>query len=191
MNATKSQKTRRGKPQWKGTKMCNRHVTASQLFQRQVYRFKSGRFAGKPMEQVLLQKPAELYCLVEWAERESILPRMQSHFERLRKKLEHVPSVAKCQGPDCKRGARWLTLPYSYPLGWLPQPYYWCDSHGPGETEGISQKFRIHFDVIPVVKDKWGQKEISKCVRQALGIKKGTRITETFAKRFFANLRNT
>jgi hypothetical protein len=36
--------------------------------------------------------------------------------------------------------------------------------------------------------DKGGQKGIFKQVREALGIKKGTRITEEMAKRFFANL---
>jgi hypothetical protein len=153
-----------------------------------MYRFKSGRFVDKTMEQVLLRKPAGLYCLIEWAERESILPKMQGHFEQLRKKLRRARSVEKCHDPDCKRGAKWLTLPYSYPEGLLPQPYYWCDRHGPHETEGIGPKLPIHFDTIKAFRDNWGQKEISKCIRQALGIKKGTRITEQFAKRFFANL---
>lgn len=142
------------------------------------------------MEQVLLRNPSALYRRVAWAERESILPKMQSHFERLRKKLSRAESVEKCDEPGCKRRAKWLTLPHSYPVGWLPQPYYWCDEHGPHETDGISPKFPIHFDVIRVFRDKWSQKEISKCLRYALGIKKGTRITERFATQWFANLRS-
>lgn len=155
-----------------------------------MWRFKSGRYAGKTIEQVLLRNPAWLYRLIDWAERESILPKMQSYFGHLRKKLMRARSVEKCDEPDCNRHAKWLTLPHSHPIGWLPQPYYWCDRHGPHETEGISPKFPIHFDVIRVFRDKWGQKEISRCVRHALGIKKGTRITERFARQFFANLRS-
>jgi len=153
-----------------------------------MYIFKTGKFAGKTMEEVILRNPTALYRRIAWAARESILPKMQRRFEQLRKKLRQARNVEKCHDPGCKRGAKWLTLPHSYPVGWLPQPYYWCDRHGPHETEGISPKFRIHFDVIRVFRDKWGQNETSKCIRQALGIKKGTRITATFAKQFFANL---
>jgi hypothetical protein len=155
-----------------------------------MYRFKSGKFAGKTMEQVILRNPSALYDRVEWAENEQILPKMRSPFDQLRKNLKRARSVRKCQGPDCKRRAKWLTLPYSYGLDLLPQPYYWCDRHGPHETGGISQKLRIHFDVIRAFKDKWGQKEIGKCVRHALGIKKGTRITKGFAIWLFARLRS-
>jgi hypothetical protein len=155
-----------------------------------MYRFKSGKFAGKTMEQVLLRKPVGLYRLIEWAKKESILPKMQRHFEQLRKKLRRARSVEQCHEPGCKWRTKWLTLPHSYPVGWLPEPYYWCDEHGPHETDGISQKFPIHFDVIRVFRDKWGRKEISKCVRHALGVQKGTRITGRFAAQFFANLRS-
>src|SRR2546427_2457555 len=129
-----------------------------------MYRFRYGEFAGKTMEQVILRNPSALYRLVAWAKTKSILPRMQRHFEHLRKRLMRARSVEKCDEPDCKRRAKWLTLPLSYSVGWLPQPYYWCSRHGPHEIDGISRKFPIHFDVIRVFRDKRGQKEISKCV---------------------------
>ena len=154
-----------------------------------MYRFKSGKFAGKTMEEAMLRNPSELYHLIAWAERESILPKMQRRFQQLRKRLMRARSTEKCQHSGCKRRAKWLTLPYAYGLGLLPQPYYWCDRHDPDETEGISQKLRIHFDVIDLFKDKRGRKEMGKCVRHALGIKKGTRIAEEFAIQFFASLR--
>jgi hypothetical protein len=153
------------------------------------YRMTFGKYQGKTMEEVFLRNPSWLYGIVKWAENKSIYPEMQSHFEKLRKRLMRARSIERCRDSGCKRRAKWLTLPYSHGLGLLPQPYYWCDEYGPDEMEGISQKLRIHFDVIREFTDKWGQKEIGKHVRHALGITKGTRITEDFAVGFFSTLR--
>jgi len=136
----------------------------------------------------MLRRAPDLYRLAEWAEEESILPKMRKHFSRLRRRLEHARLYVHCKDPRCGRTAKWMTLPRFHRGGWLPRPYYWCDEHGPWETSGISPKLPIHFDTIRAFRDKWGQKKTHKRIRQALGIKKGTRITEEFALRFFAKL---
>lgn len=152
------------------------------------YRFKHGKFAGKTMEQVMLRRAPDLYRVAAWAEAEGILPKMLKHFALVRQKLEHATVHAHCSDPRCGRKAKSLTLPSFYRGGWLPRPYYWCDKHGPWETEGISPKLPIHFDTIKAFSDKGGQQKIHKKILRALGVKKGTRITEDFAHRFFAHL---
>ncbi len=83
-----------------------------------------------------------------------------------------------------------MTLPLDKWGRYWTSPYYWCDEHHPWEKEsGISDKLPVHFDVIKEFGfDKRGQKDIFMHVREALGIKKGTRITEEMAMRFFAKL---
>ena len=154
-----------------------------------MHRFKSGQFEGKILEQVMLRNAPDLYRLADSAKRKSILQDMRDDFDELRKRLTRVRIHAHCRHSGCGKTAKWLTLPRFYRGGWLPDPYYWCDKHDPVESDGISPKFPIHFDTIRELGDKRGQRTIHKRMREALGITQGTRITEEFAHRFFANLR--
>jgi hypothetical protein len=119
------------------------------------------------------------------ADRREIL----AEFNRLLMKLSRARIYKRCREEGCGKRAKWMTLPVDK-KGYLASPYYWCDDHGPWEKErGISEKLPIHFDVIEDFGfDKQGQREIFQEVRGALGIPKGTRITEDKAKRFFADL---
>lgn len=153
-----------------------------------MYRFKSGQFEDMILEQVMLRNAPDLYRLVDWAERKSILQDMRDHFDKLRKRLTRARIHEDCYHPRCDKTAKWLTLPRYYRGGWLPNPYYWCDKHGPWETDGISPKLPIHFDTIKALSDKRGQRELHKRLREVLGVTKGTRVTEEYARRFFAKL---
>jgi hypothetical protein len=145
------------------------------------YRFPFTKYKGKTMEEVILLDPSWLYRLVIVAEKQSLYPEMLSYFEKLQKRLMYARSREKCYHAGCKRRAKWLTLAHSYGPDWLPNPYYWCDKHEPQETEGISEKMRIHFDVIRELKNKGAQKEMGALIRHALRIPEGCRITEEFA----------
>lgn len=81
-----------------------------------------------------------------------------------------------------------MTLPMDYRGRYLPSPYYWCSKHEPWEDSGISPKLPIDFDVIELFKDKQDRKVIQRHVREVVGIKKGTKITEDFAHIFFVKL---
>jgi hypothetical protein len=154
-----------------------------------MYRFKSGQFEDMILEQVMLRNAPDLYRMVDWAERKTILQDMRDDFDKLRKRLTRARIHEHCCHPRCGKTASWLTLARFYRGGWLPHPYYWCDKHRPSEPDGISNKLPIHFDTIKALRDKRGQRTIHKRLREALGISKGTRITEQFARRFFAKLR--
>ncbi|MGA2630974.1 MAG: hypothetical protein ABSG54_12275 [Terriglobia bacterium] len=153
-----------------------------------MYRFKGGENAGRTLTQVLLRDASIWVWFESWAEDKPALRKALKEFNRLRRKLRRAPIRAKCYGRDCKRRAKWMTLPLYYRGGYLPRPYFWCDKHEPWEESGISGKLPIHFDVVKVLKDKLGQKQIHRRIREAMGIPKGTKITEKFAKEFFANL---
>jgi hypothetical protein len=133
------------------------------------------------MEEVILRDPSWLYRLVMVAEKKSLYPEMLIYFEKLRKQLMYARSEENCYHGGCKRGTKWLTLAHSYGSDWFAEPYYWCDKHEPHETEGISEKMPIHFDIIRVFRNKGTQKEIGSRIRHALGIKKNRQITEDFA----------
>ena len=83
-----------------------------------------------------------------------------------------------------------MTLPIDNRDRYRTSPDYWCDEHEPWEGEsGMSGKLPVHFDLIEKFPFyEGGQKAIFMQVRKALGIKKGTRINEEMAKRFFAKL---
>lgn len=71
--------------------------------------------------------------------------------------------------------------------GYLPFATMWCSKHVPSD-DFISQEVPIHFDAISMFETR-GEKRIAcRRIREALGIKKGARITEAFARCFFAKL---
>jgi hypothetical protein len=154
-----------------------------------MHRLKFGKFEGMALEQVMLRKAPDLYRIVKWAERKSIFQDMRDDFDELREVLTRARIHVPCCHDGCRKTAKWLTLRRFYRGGWVPDPYYWCDKHGPWESDGISPKFPIHFDTIKAVTDKRGQRTLHKHLREAIGITKGTRITEEFARCFFAQLR--
>jgi hypothetical protein len=164
------------------------------------YRFKSGKFAGKTMEQVILRNAPRLYQIAAWARKEvAEKPRLRPllrEFDRLRELLRDAPVSVRCLPKGCKREPRWVTFALDWAEHYLrPGPDFWCDKHGPLEEEDTDQdesrKLRIHFDSLrqPGYGDRRSQKAIHLGMLEALGInKKPTRITEAFARRFFSNL---
>jgi hypothetical protein len=166
-----------------------------------MYRFKTGKFAGKPMEQVMLRYAPRLYWAIhrieeEGKERAHVQPLLQ-HFRRLRHKLRDAPILVDCYADGCQREPKWMTFALDWEDHYLkPGAQFWCDKHGrhlhPDEEGDESEKMEIHFDALrePTYGDKRSQKVIHLAVLEALGIeRKPARITEGFASRFFANLR--
>lgn len=151
-----------------------------------MYRFKSGKYKGKLLEEVMLRSAPGLYRRAEWASDKPDLRMIVDEFERLREKLRRARIYAKCR--DCGKKAKWMTFEEDLRNRYLPRPSYWCNKCKPADDYGISGKIPIHFDAMKYFPEKWGKRQIHKDIREALGIKKGTRITETFAKNFFATL---
>jgi len=138
----------------------------------------------------MLRNAPRLYEIMKWA-REENLPRLKyavQDFDILRRKLRHALITAHCAQRDCHQHPCSMTFPVDRE-GWCrPSPYSWCNKHGPSEKRKISQKYAIHFDVIMLMKTDAEKGIIFKELRIAFGIKPGTRITNEFAHRFFANL---
>jgi hypothetical protein len=150
------------------------------------YRFKTGKFAGKTMEQVMLRSTPDLYRLVEWARDKPQLSHLIKEFEGLRTKLRDAPIVAHCSG-GCKRRPTRMTLPLGHDHYYWPDPYFWCRKHEPWEHHGISPMLLIHFDLLNSFEEKKNRTAVHRSVLIALGMKR-SRITEEFARKYFASL---
>jgi hypothetical protein len=72
--------------------------------------------------------------------------------------------------------------------GYLPYPFWWCRKHGPDDPDFESEKMPIDFAAMDLFRTVHEKRIFCRHIRKALGIKKGTRISETFAHRFFAHL---
>ncbi len=71
----------------------------------------------------------------------------------------------------------------------MPSPFMLCDKHGPGDADFESQKMPIEFDTLSLFKTLHEKRIFCRRIREALGIEKGTRITEEFASEFFSKIR--
>lgn len=152
-----------------------------------MYRFKTGKFAGKSMEQVMLRNAPDLYEIAGWATDKPQLDSLLREFNHLRRALQEAPIVVSCAKSGCKRHPETMTLPIGPDRYYWPAPYFWCRKHEPWEKDGISPKLPIHFDTLDSFRDKKNRSAVHKSVLAAYGIKKAS-ITERFASRFFANL---
>ncbi len=152
-----------------------------------MYRFMTGQYAGKSLEEVLLREARVWSWLDSWTEDKPKLKPLRDEFDRLREKLLQAPLSVRCR--QCRTTAKWMTLPIDNKGEYLALPYFWCDEHEPWEKlSGISEKRPIHFDILKPLRNKRSQKAIHRCIREALGIKKRTRISEQYAREFFENL---
>jgi hypothetical protein len=167
---------------------------------RQMYTFKTGEFAGRTMEHVMLRSAPKLYRKAAWAkekvhEKPWLRP-LLLEFKRLRRLLWRAPVAVACDGGNCKRRASTM----SFYLDWVEKNLtygasFWCSKHGPvkypDEEEEESPTMPLHFDALrqPGYGDRQSQKAIHLAVLEGLGIdKKPTRITEAIARRYFAKL---
>jgi hypothetical protein len=156
-----------------------------------MYRMKSGKLKGMTMEHATLRRAPRLYGIAAWAEEQlDTNPRLGPlvrEFRHLKNLLNRVRVKELCGEPGCKRRARWMTFEETY-QGYVPIPDMWCDKHGPPEDWGVSHKVAISLDAMNLFKTRAERKLIHKRVIRAWGIKKGTRITEDFARHFFEAL---
>jgi len=140
------------------------------------------------MEHAILKFPSEMYHVGEWAIREEVskphLANIAREFERLRKLLSRVRLVVRCSQYKCERRARFMNLERTDDGGWSPLPSFWCKEHGP-EPDFLPLRLKIGFNALRVFKRKGDRKRLAKQIREALGIRKGTRITEEFSRLFF------
>jgi hypothetical protein len=155
-----------------------------------MYRLQVGDYAGKTLAEVMLRDAPYIYRLAFVSEKKQINTEMLVEFKRLRIMLRRARISTLCREEGCKRKAKWVTLPMDTKMHYLASPYYWCDDHGPWEENPrISNKHPIHFNLIKLfAHNKVGQKAIFKDIKEALGIKRGTRITEEMATSFFDDL---
>jgi hypothetical protein len=165
-----------------------------------MYRFKTGKFADRTMEHVMLRSAPRLYVVAAWAkEKVGERPRLRPlllEFNRLRRLLWRAPVTVDCWEGNCKRRASKM----SFDLDWVerylkPGASFWCRNHGPSrypeEEEEESPAIPLHLDALKWAgyADRQSQKAIHLAVLEGLGInKKPARITEAFARRYFAKL---
>src|SRR5258708_2817027 len=81
---------------------------------KKMYRFKTGLFEGMILEQAMLRNAPDLYRMVDWAKRKTILQDMRDHFDKLRNGLTRARIHVHCYHPRCQKTAKWLTLPRFY-----------------------------------------------------------------------------
>ena len=134
----------------------------------------------------MLRDAPHLYRLAAVSKDKPERAQMLKEFNLLRSKLGRARIFVRCGAEGCGRTARWMTLPVDKKGRFWASAYYWCDEHEPWQVSGISDKLPVHFDVIREFRfDEPGQLEIFRKVKGALGIRKGTRITEEMAINFF------
>jgi hypothetical protein len=161
-----------------------------------MYRFKKGKFADRTMEHIMLRSAPRLYGVAAWA-KEKVFDKPWLHpllreFNRLRRLLWRAPVTVACS--HCKRRASRMSFYLDWVVGYLkPGASFWCHKHGPSknrdEEEEESPTIPLHFDALKWAGygDRQSQKAIHLAVLEGLGIKKKpTRITEAFARRYFA-----
>jgi hypothetical protein len=165
-----------------------------------MYKFKAGKFAGKTMEHVMLHSAPRLYGVAAWA-KEKVpdkpwLRPLLREFNRLRRLLWRAPVKVTCDERNCKRRASMMSFHlYGVENTLTFGASFWCDKHGPSrypdEEEEESPTIPLHFDALKWAGygDRQSQKAIHLAVLEGLGInKKPARITEAFARRYFAKL---
>jgi hypothetical protein len=68
-----------------------------------------------------------------------------------------------------------------------PDPSFWCRKHGPSADGEIHVKFPLSLDSLPSLGKKNGS-AVHRSVLKALGIGRRSRITEKYAREYFASL---
>jgi hypothetical protein len=165
----------------------------------QTYRFtmQAKYFPGKTMEHAMLRSAPRLYRVADWAKRAvSDKPNLRpllEEFRRLRKLLWCASVAVTCQRNKCKRTVRYMSFAPDWVEGYLrPGAHFWCRKHEPRrgpEEDGESELIPLHFDALTEHEHKKSQKAIHLAILEGLGIdKKPTRITEKFARKYFAKL---
>jgi len=156
-----------------------------------MHTFRSGKYAGKTLAQVMLHDAPHLYRFASVAEAKGNPPHLRgilNEFDLLRKKLQQARIYVRCCEEGCNRRAKRITLPWDKEGYYWTSAYFWCDKHEPWEKSGISGPLPIHFDVIRKFPRKYAQRSIFYKIREAIGVKKRTTITREFARQFFAKL---
>jgi hypothetical protein len=157
--------------------------------QAEMYRFASGKLEGMTLEHAMLRKAPKLYEMIKWARGKTHLGRLVAEFDRLRAKLRNAPVVRKCRHEGCSRAATHMTLPMGVDRCYLPCPHFWCKKHEPYDYDGISPKLRISLTEMGNFEKRNNRSAIHHAVLFALGIdKEPSRITESFARKFFISL---
>jgi hypothetical protein len=136
----------------------------------------------------MLRDAPRLYRVAKWAKDKPHLGRMVRDFDHLREKLRSAPVMNDCSESNCGAQVRWMTFPIAKNGDWGRGAYYWCKQHDPWRESRISEKVRVHFDAMENFKTDGDKHSVFFEVRRALGIKKGAKITEEFAYRFFSEL---
>jgi hypothetical protein len=156
------------------------------------HRFKSGKHAGRTVEQVLLKDPAFLYSVLgPWSDDKPHLGRLVREFHQLRDHLAEAKVCVRCSDGHCSRTPMTMTFPVDKHGELQPGPYYyWCKRHEPWEGNGISRKLPISLDIIQQVNRRSDKNSIGREIVRVCGLPLGTRITERFAAKFFAKLRH-
>jgi hypothetical protein len=155
-----------------------------------MHTFRRGDLKDLTVEQAMLRKAPRLYEVMDWARKNNI-PELRNavrDFDNLRQNLLRAPVTAHCAQQGCQRTPFSMTFPLDKE-GWcLASPYFWCDEHSTLEKRGISQKYKIHFDVISLMKTDVEKESIFKQLKLVFGIQLKKRISVEFAHRFFAEL---
>lgn len=106
-----------------------------------MHTFRSGKYAGKTLVQVMLHDAPHLYRLASVAEAKGNPPHLRgilNEFDLLRKKLQQARVYVRCREEGCNRRAKRISLPWDKEGYYWTSAYFWCDKH----EHGISDKSR-------------------------------------------------
>jgi hypothetical protein len=155
-----------------------------------MYRFKSGMFKGKTVEQAMLRNAPALYRIASWAKRhldtKPYLRPSVKKFHRMELLLARAEIRKRCYEPECNKRAQWITADEG--LSGRQVYEFWCDRHEPLEDDSISSKVPINFELMSAFRTAKEKRAFCRAVLRAYGVKKGTKITEGFAHNFFKSL---
>jgi hypothetical protein len=156
-----------------------------------MYRFETGKFEGRTMEQAILRNAPAVYQRGAWAaENVGGKPRlaaMLGEFRRLRRLLCDAKCKSRCRESGSKRRPRWMTLEQAEG-GYSPYPRFWCHKHEPSDYVYMSWKMRIELEAMRLFKELKYRKVLYKFWRPWELKRYAT--TEAYAHLFFETLRN-
>src|SRR5437867_10896433 len=97
-----------------------------------LWEFKSGKYAGKTIEEVFLRDAPHLYRLKAAQKTGDIVDAVNE----LRKRLSRKKTVVGCRENRCRRPAQYVTFPVDKHGRYWSSAYWWCDRHEPWEKRG-------------------------------------------------------
>ena len=158
-----------------------------------VYKFKSGKYQGKTIEEVALIDYCHLNKMLENSKRKNQNDFITKNIEDIINRLNNFVPAVTCRYPDCKNIADYLTIAitegtiprgdfnrYGVTDSSISKDYVWCEKHKDIHTgHEKAAPYEIKFDTLLELKTKYpiwqewvnGIKKIQKVILECAGFK--------------------